>query len=403
MSSASFSFDPFSPEYEKNPHPICLYLRENHPAFWWAEGPAWLFTRYEDAVAILKDRRISSDPAVWEHGTGAAAEQRAPAYQKLTHTLLFGLKAMDHARVRGLVGAAFGSRAVERMRASVEAIVAGALPDPDRDGTFDIVHDYAAHIPIKVICSMLGIPAAAMASVERFGSALLGATNPRLTPDEKAARNQPIAEGVASLRELIEERRKRPGDDLLSALVAAEQQGGRLSHDELIGLVASLIAAGMETTMQHICYSVFHLVQHPDQLRFVQQAPALMRNAVEEVLRYDFFARTGPSRFATQDLEIRGARIRKGQMVLPMLVAAMRDPAAFPDPDRFDVRRDQTRNIAFGGGPHYCTGANLARLQVEIAVAALFRRFPRMRIASERRFAPDPIFRSLASLRIAVR
>jgi cytochrome P450 enzyme len=401
MASVIFAFDPFSPEYERDPHHVCRYMRENLPAYWWPAGPAWLFSRYEDAVAILKDRRISSDPACWEQATGSPPEAAPSAYQALTRTLLFGLNPADHARVRRLVSPAFSSHTIEKMRADVEGIVADALPAPRRDGTFDIVHDYAAHIPIRVICRMLGIADEMIPSFERFSAALLGATNPRLTPAEKAARSAPIAEGIARLRDVIADRRRRPGDDLLSTLVHAEEQGDRLTYDELIGLVASLVAAGMETTMQHICYSVFHFIQNPEQLQIVQDEPALMRNAVDEVLRYDFFARTGPSRFATENVDVNGTVVEKGQMVLPMLVAAMRDPAAFPDPDRLDVRRDQTRNIAFGGGAHYCTGANLARLQVEIAVAAIFRRFPHMQLAGERTFAPDPIFRSLHGLRIS--
>jgi cytochrome P450 enzyme len=402
MASAIFAFDPFAPEYEKDPHPTCRYLRENAPAYWWPEGPAWLFSRYEDAVSILKDRRISSDPVHWEHATTPPGALPS-AYQKLSRTLLFGLSARDHTRVRGLVAPAFSSRAMERMRADIEDIVADALPSPGRDGTLDVVHDYAAHVPLRVICSMLRIPGKMVASFERFAAALLGATNPRLTAAEMAARSAPIAEGLARLRDLIADRRKHPGDDLLSTLVHAEAQGDRLGYDELVGLVASLIAAGMETTTQHICYAVFHFIQNPEQLRIVQDEPALTRNAMDEVLRYDFFARTGPSRFATEDIDVNGTMVAKGQMVLPMLTAAMRDPDAFPDPDRFDVRRDQTRNIAFGGGPHYCTGAHLARIQVEIAVAALFRCFPRMQLARERTFAPDPIFRSLHSLRVSVR
>jgi cytochrome P450 enzyme len=402
MVSVNFAFDPFSPEYERDPHPVCRHLRENLPAYWWPAGPAWLFSRYEDVAAILKDRRISSDPACWEHAPASPPDAAPSAYQKISRTLLFGLSPTAHARVRRLVMPAFTSHAMEHMRADVEAIVASALPSPGPDGTLDVVRDYAAHIPMRVLCGMLRVPGEMIPRFERFAPALFSSTNPRLTPVQKAANSGLIEDGIAGMRELITDRRERPGDDLLSTLVLAEEQGDRLSHDELIGLLASLVAAGLETTIQHISYSVFHLLRHPEQLRLVQDDPSLMRNAIDEVLRYDFFARTGPSRFATEDIDLNGFTIEKGQMVLPMLTAAMRDPAAFPDPDRFDVRRDQTRNVAFGGGPHRCTGANLARLQVEIAVAALFRRFPRMQLAGERTFAPDPTFRTIHGLRISV-
>jgi cytochrome P450 enzyme len=387
-------FDPFAPDYEQDPHSKLRAMRERAPAYWWPQGPAWIFTRYADVVIVLRDRRFSADPAQWEHHRVKPLEDRT-AHERLLETMLFSLNASDHARIRRLVAPAFSVRAVEQLRPAITRIVRDTLPPT---GAFDLYGEFAATLPMAVMCHLLGVPPEQHAAFLELGAALFRGTNARQSEAEREAVARPIAEGVAILRSLIDERRARPGDDLLSALVHASADDQLLDHDELIGLVASLVAAGMDTTIQHICYAAFHLMAAPAALQLVRDEPALLPNALDEVLRYDFFARTGPSRYATEDLELGGVTVKRGQLVFPSLTAAMRDPDVFPDPDRFDVRRDQSRSIAFGGGIYQCLGAHLARVEVEIAIRELFTRYPRLRLAGSPRRAPEPFFRSFAAL-----
>jgi cytochrome P450 enzyme len=397
-----FRFDPFSPDYERDPHPTLRYMREHFPAYWWPEGPAWIFTRYNDAVTILKDRRFSADPATWECFR-TKPERDKSVHEKLLETMLFSLSTEQHARIRRLVNPAFAPKAAEQLRAEINLIVRRSLPPAGPDGGFDVVQDYAALIPMAVMCDLLRVPEELNAEFRAFGAALFRGTSARLTADQKAALREPIASGTRMLRTVIEDRRKHLSDDLLSELIRAEGDGESLTYDELVGLVASLVAAGMDTTIQHITYAAFHLIRLPEQLRILQAEPALLRNALEEVLRYDFFARTGPSRYALEDLELRGVLVKRGQLVFPSLAGAMRDPEVFPDPDRLDIRRDLSRSIAFGGGIYHCLGVGLARVEVELAVAALFDRYPRLEIAGPPSYSPEPFFRTFASLPVKVR
>lgn len=235
---------------------------------------------------------------------------------------------------------------------------------------------------------------------KEFAALIVRGATPALNPEEHAKLNAAMPDGLSMLEKLIEERRGKNLDDVLSELVRAEEEGHRIAIDELTSLVVQLISAGSQSTINLIGYSLMTLLKNPDQLARIKADPALLENAIMEVMRFDQFARFGLPRYALEDVEIRGTRIRKGQMVLPMVIGVMRDPKLFTEPDKFDVARDQRHNITFGHGPHFCLGAPLARIETEETVAAMLARFPNMEIGGEPTFVPHPLLRYMHSLPI---
>jgi cytochrome P450 len=396
---AAFEFNPEDADYTRDPYPTYAFLRGNGP-YYWAKHDAYVFSRYEEVATIMRDRRFSLNWRDWEHSPPPAKEQSE--YDRLTEHGLFVVPAEDHTRLRKLISPAFTPRAIERMRGGVQDIVDEAIAAiAPVDGCFDITQ-LADHIPLRAISSVLGIPREHDPVFRRFGMSIIDATNPRITPEERARVLEPFPDGVALLRRLIDERRGNPGPDVLSALIQAEEAGDRLSHDELIALVMGLIAAGSETTVHLICFAVYNLLRHPDQLALVQADPSLLRAALDEVLRYDSFGKNGVPRFPTEDTEVFGVKLRKGQMVYPHLPAALRDPDAFDRPDIFDIKRDRVSNISFGTGPHHCVGAALARLEGEIAVGTLLTRFPTLALAGEPKFAEHAFLRKMDALPLRI-
>lgn len=281
----------------------------------------------------------------------------------------------------------------------MERIVDHALRGTTRGDRVDLAARFAEAIPLRVIAALIGVPEQDETAFRNFGVAVAEAVNaPWLSPDALEAVTAPVPGGVALVRALIEERRARPREDLLSTLVHLEEEGDRLDAAELVSLVAGLIIAGSETTVHAIAFGALNLLRHPDQLRLLLASPDRVRPAVDELLRFDLFGRIGSPRFALEDVPLHGQTIRKGQMVLLLVAAALRDPEAFPDPDRLDLSRDTSQTIAFGIGPHYCLGASLARLEAETALGTLFRRFPGTTLDGAPTYGQHLTMRKLASL-----
>jgi cytochrome P450 enzyme len=398
-----FVFNPDDMGYTANPYPTYRHLREQAPVYWWPQGRCWIVSRYHDVVAVMRDgARFTANVSDWEYAPPYDPSRKlAPQvveYYRIMNAGLFQLPPSDHQRVRKLVSPAFTPRAIERMRGEVQAIVDQLLAATGKDGHMDVVTDVAEHLPIRAISRMLDIPARYDASFRHFGTALIDSVNPRLGPEELAETVAPVPEGVALLHEVMEERRRHPGSDLLSNLIHAEEEGQKLSRDELVSLVAALITAGSETTVHLVCFAMHQLLEHPEAAEALRRDPGLTRNALEEVLRYDSFGKSGVARVAVEDVEIRGTLIRKRQMVLPLLPSALRDPEVFPAADTFDIRRDQSMTVAFGSGAHFCLGAALARLEGEVAVNTMLARYPRMTRAGETGFAPHPFLRKMSTL-----
>jgi cytochrome P450 len=307
-----------------------------------------------------------------------------------------------HTRLRRLASKAFTPRAVERLRPRVEQIVRELLDRVD-PASFELMRDVAFPLPMSVIGELLGVPVCDRELLGRWSRDLLDI--PGLTIDDpevlRRAR-QANRDLDPYIRALVADRRRAPRDDLISALAAAEESGDRFTEREVIGTCVLLLIAGHETTANLIGNGVLALLRHPAQLRRLRDDPALIESAVEEMLRYDSPVQS-QLRAVTQDVELRGGMLRRHDVVLPMLGAANRDPAVFPNPDVFDIGRTDNRHLAFGKGIHFCLGAPLARLEAQVAIPALLRRVPTVELRTEHlRWRSNWFLRALEELPLAV-
>jgi cytochrome P450 len=311
----------------------------------------------------------------------------------------------DHTRLRGLVNQAFTPSTVAKIRPRTEQ-VAGELLDAvaDRGGTFDLVDDLAYPLPMTIICELLDVPDADRARFSEWSRALARAVDPSilLTPEIQRAIEEAGAELLVYLGALFEARRRAPGDDLLSSLIAASDEGDRLDEAELLAMTMLLLIAGHETTMNLIGNGMLALLRHPDQLALVRSGTVSMRSAVDELLRFDAPVQI-TQRTARESIEVGGQTLARGEQVIVLLGAANRDPDVFAEPDRLDVARNDHRHLAFGGGIHHCLGAALARSEGEVAIRALVDRFEHIEIAGEPVRRTAFTLRGLTSLPLAAR
>jgi cytochrome P450 len=308
----------------------------------------------------------------------------------------------DHTRLRGLVVKAFTARRVEDMRPRIQEVVDQTLDAVVDKGQMDLIEDFAFRLPVTIICDMLGIPEEhreAFYKGSRDGGRILDPVP--LTPEEIAQANMGNATARMYFEQLFELRRRNPGDDLTSQLVQAEEAGDKLSNEELTANIVLLFGAGHETTVNLIGNGLLALYRHPDQLALLKANPSLIGSAIEEFLRYDSSVQlTG--RVALEDIEdLGGKRIPKGESVLCLLGSANRDPAVYPDrPDRLDITRPNVKPLSFGGGIHFCLGAQLARIEAEVAISTLLRRLPELRLddADNPEWRPTFVLRGLKRL-----
>ena len=394
--------DLFDPAFKADPYPTYARLRSSAPVHRAAlpDGRGvWLITRYEDVLAILKDRRFVKD---WR--TALSPEQLAeippiPEVMKPLSRNMLDTDPPDHERLRALVSKAFTPRLIERMRPRVQAIADGLLDAVHDRGEMDLIDDYAFPLPITVIAELLGVPAEDRNNFREWSDAAVSGNASREYMEEILIPHMQAFTDY--LRALFEEKHANPGDDLVSALVRAEEAGDRLSEDELLGMVFLLLVAGHETTVNLIGNGVLALLQHPDQLRKLKDDPSLIKSAVEELLRYDGPVETSTERFAREDVTLGETVIPRGELVLVVLAAADHDPERFPDPDELDITRTDNRHLAFGKGIHHCLGAPLARMEGQIAISTLLRRMPNLRLEGSPEslsWRPGMILRGLRGL-----
>jgi cytochrome P450 enzyme len=403
--TTDFVFDPDAPAVVNDPFPTYAWLREHSPVYRWEKGRAFLVSRHADVAQLLRDHRFSTNPRDWIHAAPTPNDGPIAEFFAFFESSLTVRPSADHLRLRKLINPAVSPSAVARMRERVQRIVDATLKEAIRGESLDVRRDFAEWVPLRVIAGMLDIPAAHEATFRAFSAAVINAANPWITPEEllRVATVTMGSKGI--LLEIIEERRRHLGDDLLSDLIRAEEAGDRLSSDELIALIAALVVAGSDTTVHALCFAVLDLLRHPEVWRAVVADPSLVRNAVEESLRHEPFAKFGSvPRYALEDAEIRGTLIPKGEMAVPLIPATLRDQSAYPDPDVFDVHRKLSSTLVFGVGPHFCVGAALARLELEVALGTLIERFPSMRLVDEvPAFRPNPQMRDMESLRVVLR
>ncbi|HEU4405581.1 MAG TPA: cytochrome P450 [Polyangiaceae bacterium] len=377
-------FDPARPEVRADPFPVFRELREKSPVFFCEPLGGWMLTRYDDCVAALREPRLSSDritPFI-ANLPPEKREQMGELWRTLRSWTVFS-DPPDHTRIRGLFNKAFTQRAIAHLRGRVEACVDELLARRP-GGEIELIGDFAYPLPAMVICDMLGLGRDDLERIQAWSDAISTFIGLPKKPSESY---YAAARGVAAMneyfREAVAARRASPGDDLLSQLMAASEGGDRLTQDELVATCALLLFAAHSTTTHLLGNGALALLRNRDQLELLRADPALVDSAVEELLRYD-----GPiqtiRRVVKEPLEFRGARFAAGDLVFPMLNAANRDPAEFPDPERLDVRRAPNRHIGFGFGIHFCPGAPLARMEGQIAFRALLRRSDRFELAEGR-------------------
>ncbi|MBA4496505.1 cytochrome P450 [Paenactinomyces guangxiensis] len=368
----------FSSEFKENAYQIYKQLRLNDPVhrITMPSGHhGWLITRYQDALAVLKDDRIIKNP---RKVLNTDKPNRVLAESDLLTNHMLSSDPPDHTRLRSLVQKAFTPRMVEGLRGRIEEIAHTLLNDVQDKGKMNVIDDFAFPLPIIVICEMLGIPAEDRDKFREWSNAIISATN---QPDKMRQIQPQVQEFIDYLHDLITKRRQTPRDDLVSRLVHAESEGDQLTEKELFAMIFLLIIAGHETTVNLIGNGILALLEHPAQMEKLKQQPELIHSAVEEMLRYYSPVEIATNRWASEDIFLGGKKIPKGDMVLVMLGSANRDPEQFANPDQLDITRENNRHIAFGLGIHYCLGAPLARLEGEIAIQTLLARMPDIQLA----------------------
>jgi cytochrome P450 len=384
-----------SPTVLADPHPVFHRMRRDEPVHHSRALGAWLVTRYEDVLGGLRDPRLSSDriPSILDAQVAAGDRGSVRDFERTRRTMMVNMDGPAHHRLRRLINPGFTPAAIDAARPMIQLAVDRLLDRAEGLDRLDVVADYAEPLPTLVICELLGVPAEDRPSLRTWSddaAKLLGATHGASGSMARTANDAVVSLERYFLR-LIEGRRRRPGDDLLSLLIRGEEEG-RMSPEELSSQCQMLLVGGHLTLIDQLCNAVHAFLNHPAQLRRLRLDPSLVGPAIEEVLRFDP-PLTVVHRVAAEDLELSGAEIRKGDRVLLCLAAANRDPEAFADPDTFDIGRAGNRHLSFGSGPHACAGGGLARTELEIALLTLFRRLPRVALDPE-----NPPRRRLGSL-----
>jgi cytochrome P450 len=398
-------YDPRRPEIIADPFPIFARLRESDPVHWSERLGGWVLTRYRDVRMVLADRRFSAD-RISPYRDHLAPTQRT-SLQELLATLGFWAVFNDppeHTRRRALLSGLFSSSRIAALRPTIERVVERLLAPLVERPRFDLIADFAYPLPAIVIAGIVGVPADDIGQFKTWSDDLAAFVGSALaTPDKRERAERGARDLAAYFRRMLRDHRARPREDALSALLAAEVDGERLSEEEIVASAMLLLFAGHETTANLIGNGVLALLRHPEQAALLRTRPELTQSAVEEMLRYD-----GPTqamtRIAREEITLTDAQgtpraLATGARIFALLNAANRDPEIFPEPDRFRIERGTTRHLSFGIGTHFCLGAPLARLEAEIGIAALVRCFPDLGLADEPlQWSDSFVLRGLRSL-----
>ncbi|MEM7408790.1 MAG: cytochrome P450 [Myxococcota bacterium] len=380
-------------QFREDPYPVLAELRRREPIHFDTQLQRYVFTRHDDVAAILRNPHYWSDPRKGRPGSFT----REFLGQGDEEPSMLLMDEPGHRRLRELVRHPFTPRAVERWRDRAREVAERTIAALPAEGEFELVSSVSGPIPTIVIAELLGVDPDRHADFKSWGDAMIAVSfNPAAEPGDVAIAERAREALGAFFLEEIESRRRTPGDDLVTALVEAEVDGDRLTDHEIVLQCNLLLLAGNLTTTDLIGNAVMALLRHPDQLEKLRARPDLMKNAVEEVLRYDTPV-TNSGRIAHEDLVIDGVEIGQGESLSVSLAAANRDPAVYPDPDRFDIEREDVHHHAFGGGRHFCLGAHLARLEAAEALAALLDRYPHLEPGDRgQSYAVNPSFRGFS-------
>ena len=370
------SYNPLSRTTVQDPYPVYDRLRTKDPVHRMRLTNAWILTRYEDVDRVMRDHRSFSrdDPSPMPFSRG-------PEYRSMLR-----MDPPDHTRLRSLVSKAFTPRAVANLGPTIQEIVDDHLDRVAGRDQFDLLREFADRVPLYTVAALLGLP---KEDVSQYGNWTREGANafvPHLSGEEKKRIMRASEEAFQYVEHQIELRQREPQDDMITALIDAEEEGDRLSRPELITTLSLLMVAGNDMSRNMIGNGMFALLRNPEQLEILRRNPDLMDSAIHELLRYDSPIQLG-SRFAPEDMEIQGRWIRAGQKVVCGIGAANRDPELFTNPNALDITRDERSHISFGRGVHHCLGVSLVMLQARIVFTTLLDRFPRMTLACE------PIYR----------
>jgi cytochrome P450 len=383
-----------SSRQKANPYLLYARLRAESPLYCTriTGQMTWLVTRYDDVLTLLTDKRFAND---WT--PRAPWFLRTRLVKPVTRTML-NLDAPDHTRLRTLVHKAFTPRLVERLRDRIQSVCDGLLDAAALKGEAELVHEYALPLPLTVIAELLGIPPE---DTFRFHSMLRAVVGSSSSVGDTLRALPNIWMIVRYIRKLLMQRRAHPRDDLVTALVQAEESGDKLGEDELVAMVILLLLAGYETTVNLIGSGTLALIQHPGQRDIFQRNSALAGSAVEELLRYTSPLDFSSPRLTREEVTFGNVTIPPDKLVVAMIGSANHDESQFPDPETLDITREPNKHLAFGQGAHFCLGAPLARLEAQIALTTLFRRLPSLRLAQppeSLRWRKGLIFRGLEAL-----
>ncbi len=373
--------DIWSSEFKADPYPFYARMRAHSPVFPVTlpdKQTAWVVTRYDDVAMVLRDERFGKDRLRVLSQQQLAHQPWMPAMFKPLGRNMLDVDPPDHTRLRALVQQAFSPRVVEQMRPRIESLANELVDRFDGRRRIDLIHDYALPIPTMIIAELLGVSPRDRHKFHRWSSTILSASSSR----GGTFRAIPsVWFFLRYLRKLIRDRRDKPRDDLVTALVDAHEAADRLSDDELMSMMFLLIIAGHETTVNLIGNGTLALLEHPEQMAKLRDAPTLIKSAIEELLRFTSPVETATERFAREDVTVSGVTIPKGNIVFAAIASANRDETRFDNPDTLDVTRDPNKHLAFGLGIHFCLGASLARLEGQIAISTLLARAGGLRLA----------------------
>ncbi len=379
----TMTFDLKDPVVHADPYPTYARMRRDAPVVEVKGagymGSGWVVTRYADVLTVLKDPRFVNDRRSLTKGDSSELPWWMPRAMRIMASSMVSLDDPAHARLKNLVHKASTPRMVENMVPRVERITAELLDKAEKKETIDLIADFALPLPLTVISEMLGVPEGERIKFRHYMGNLLDAPPSGIVRLLTGLRNN--RRMIHYLDGLIAMHRAKPDDGLISAMVAAEQAGDRLTGDELVSLIFLLLLAGHETTVNLIGNGTLALLENPDQLKRLHDDPSLVKAAVEELLRYTNPIEHGVMRFAAEDVELSGVTVPKFSTIVAMLSSANRDEAAFENADRLNVGRDPNRHVALGMGVHFCLGAPLARLEGAVAFRELTQRFPNIKLA----------------------
>lgn len=400
-------FNPFDPKFRVDPYSTYERLRNEAPVYQSPFGVIVL-ARYRECHEILHHPRVSSDErnSAMRQALVAQAPPELKEFREFRDqmTPFLFMDPPDHTRLRGLVAKAFTPRVVDNLRPRIQELVDQIIDDALEAGSMDVIDELAYPLPVRVISEMLGVPPEDYETFKGWSRVLARSLDPELVITAEAARERMETAGAFAdyFRGLIAERRKSPTEDLLSALIAAEEGGDVLTEAELLSTCILLLVAGHETTVNLIGNGVLQLLKHPEQFEMLGEDPSLARNCVEEVLRFDPPVQM-TARTALEDIPVDGYTLQKGQLAIVLLGSANRDREQFSEPDRLDITRAKNPHLSFSSGIHFCLGAPLARAEGQITLATIARRLPSMKLQNETPgYKENIVLRGLAALLVAL-